>query len=122
VNKLFEPTQEKIQEVIKQSPDRFFDCDNITRSAEVLMAGFEQLKKEEDIEIRRQKAFAWIEQQARLPLSEVEEIQTHFYENGIEGGIEPLKIALKLRQLELIERWNGNRDANILNIIQNYIQ
>jgi hypothetical protein len=58
VNKLFEPTRETIQEVIKQSPDRFFDCDNITRPAEVLMAGFEQLKKEEDIEIRRQKAFA----------------------------------------------------------------
>jgi hypothetical protein len=118
VNKLFDPTQEKIQEVIKQSPDRFFDCDNIVRPAEVLMAGFEQIKKEEDIEIRRQKAFAWIEQSAQAPLPEVEEIQTHFYEEGIKQ----LEISLKLRQMQMVEHWNGNKDANILDIIKTYIQ
>lgn len=74
VNKLFESTREKVQQMIQQSPDSFFDCDNIARPAEALMAGIEQLKKEEDIETRRQKALVWIEQQAQAPLAEVEEM------------------------------------------------
>ena len=82
------------------------------------MAGLEQLKKEDDIETRRQKAFALIEQQTQAPLSEVEEMPTNFYEDGIE----PLKNALMLRQLQLIEHWKGNKDANILDIIQTYVQ
>ena len=118
VNKLFEPTREKVQELIQQSPDCFFDCDNIVRPVEALMAGLEQLKKEDDIETRRQKAFALIEQQTQAPLSEVEEMPTNFYEDGIE----PLKNALMLRQLQLIEHWKGNKDANILDIIQTYVQ
>ena len=78
------------------------------------MAGIEQLKNEENIEARRQEALTWIEQQAQTPLAEVEEMPTNFYEDGIE----PLEVFLKLRQLELLERWKGNRDANMLNIIQ----
>lgn len=104
VNKLFEATRETAQQVIQQSPDSFFDCDNVARPAEALMAGIEQLKKEEDIETRRQQALAWIEQHAQAPLAEVEEMPTHFYEDGIE----PLKLALKFRQLELMKHWKGN--------------
>jgi hypothetical protein len=78
------------------------------------MAGIEQFEDIEDIETRRQAALAWIEQQAQEPLPEVEEIPAHFYEDGIEG----LEISLKLRQLELVERWQGNEDANMLSIIQ----
>jgi hypothetical protein len=111
---LFEATRETAQQMIQESTDKIFDCENITRPEEELMAGIEQLKKEEDIEIRRQDALAWIEQHAQAPLAEVEEIPTHFYEDGIE----PLKLSLQLRQLELIEQWKGNRDANLLNIIE----
>lgn len=82
------------------------------------MAGMEQLQDQEDIEARRQEALAWIEQQAQAPLTEVEEIPAHFYEDGLE----PLKLSLQLRQLELIEIWKGNKDANLLNIIQKLVQ
>ena len=118
VNKLFEPTREIIEEVIQQSPDRFFDCDNIARPAEALLAGLEQIKKEEDIDTRRQKALILIDQISKAPLAEVEEMPTNFYEDGIEK----LENALKLRQLQLIEHWNGNKDANILDIIKTYMQ
>lgn len=84
VNKLFEPTQELIEEFIHQSPDRFFDCDNIARPAEALLAGLEQIKKEKDIETRRQKALILIDQISKAPLAEVEEMPTNFYEDGIE--------------------------------------
>ena len=118
VNKLFESSREQVQEFSQQSPDRFFDCDNVVRTGEGLMANIEQLKKVQDIETRRQKAWALLEQHAKTSLPEVEELATHFYEEGIE----PLRVSLKLRQLELIERWNGNGEVNMLNIIQNYIQ
>ena len=118
VNKLFESSREQVQEFSQQSPDRFFDCDNVVRTGEGLMANIEQLKTVQDIETRRQKALALLEQHAKTSLPEVEELATHFYEDGIE----PLRVSLKLRQLELIERWNGNGDVNMLNIIQNYIQ
>ena len=114
MNKLFEATQENTRQLIQQSPDTFFDVDNVVRPAETLMAGIEQLKNEENIEARRQEALTWIEQKAQTPLAEVEEMPTNFYEDGIE----PLEVFLKLRQLELLERWKGNRDANMLNIIQ----
>jgi hypothetical protein len=117
VNKLFEATQEKAQQLLQQSPDSFFDCDNISRPADEFMASLEQFKKEENIEIRRQKALAWIEQQAKAPRAEVEEMPTHFYEDGIEQ----LKRSLQLRQLELLEHWKGNSDANMLNIIQKIV-
>jgi hypothetical protein len=118
LNKLFEATEETAQQLLQQSPDSFFDCDNISRPADEFMAGIEQFKKEANIDIRRQKALAWIEQQAQAPRAEVEEMPTHFYEDGIEQ----LKRSLQLRQLELLEHWKGNSGANMLNIIQKLLK
>jgi hypothetical protein len=84
LNKLFEATEEKAQQLIQQSPDSFFDCDNISHPADEFMAGIEQFKKEANIDIRRQKTLAWIEQQAQAPRAEVKEMPMHFYEDGIE--------------------------------------
>jgi hypothetical protein len=81
------------------------------------MAGIEQFKQEANVDIRRQKTLAWIEQQAKAPRAEVEEMPTHFYEDGIEQ----LKHSLPLRQLELLEHWKGNSDANMLSIIQKLV-
>jgi hypothetical protein len=118
LNKLFEATEETAQQLLQQSPDSFFDCDNISRPADEFMAGIEQFKKEANIDIRRQKTLAWIEQQAQAPRAEVEEMPTHFYEDGIEQ----LKHSLQLRQLELLEHWKGNSGANMLNIIQKLLK
>jgi hypothetical protein len=118
VNKLFESTKEKAQELLQQSPDSFFDCDNISRPGEALMAGMEQIKKKKDLKTRRQEALLLIGQQVQASLAEVEEMPTHFYEDGIE----PLKTSLRLRQLELMEHWQGNKDANMFNIIQKIVK
>ena len=114
LNKLFEGTPAKLQQLLQQSSDVFFDRDDIVRSGEALMEKIEEFKKEEDINTRRRQALAWIEQHAQAPLPEVEEMPTHFYEEGIE----PLKLSLKLRQMELMERWHGKKGANVLNIIK----
>ena len=114
VNKLFEGTQEKAKEMIQQSPDHFFNRDNIARSGEALLAKMEALEDEEDINVRRKELLAWIAQDSQAPLPEVEEMPTHFYEDGIES----LSVALKLRQRELLQRWNGNQKANMFDIIQ----
>jgi hypothetical protein len=118
VNKLFESTKEKVQELGQQSPDSFFDRDNITRSGEALIASMEQIKTNKDPKTRMQEALLLIEQHAQIPLAEVEEMPTYFYEDGIEQ----LKTSLKLRQLELMEHWQGNKDANTFNIIQKLVK
>lgn len=116
VNKLFDSTREKAQQLIQQSPDIFFDRDDISRPADELTEKIEQLKAEHaEIETRQQVALDWIEQQAQAPLPEVEEIPANFYEDGIEA----LEVSLNLRKLELIEHWKGNKGVNMLNIIQN---
>ena len=116
VNQLFESTHKQVQQLLEQSPDIFFERDDIPRpKAEELMAQLEKLKAEhEDIETRRQVAFEWIGQLAQDPLPEVEEMPTNYYEDGI-GQLE---FSLRLRQIELLEQWRGNENANRLNIIQ----
>jgi hypothetical protein len=118
VNKLFESTQKQLEQLIQQSPDSFFDRNDIARPAEALIAGLEQFKQEEDLEIRRREAMDWIAQYAQASLPEVEELPTHFYEDGIEA----LEVSLKLRQIELVERWQGGKDANVFNIIQRLVR
>ncbi len=118
VNKLFESTEENVQELLQQSPDSFFDRDNISRPGEELMASMEQIKKKKDPETRRQEALLLIGQHMQASLAEVEEMSTHFYEDGIEQ----LKDSLKLRQLELLERWQGNKDATMFNIIEKLVE
>lgn len=116
VNKLFDSTREKAKELTQQSPDIFFDRDDIARPASELTEKMKQLKAEHtEIEARQQVALAWLEQQAQAPLPEVEEIPANFYEDGIEA----LEVSLNLRKLELLERWKGNKGASMLNIIQN---
>jgi hypothetical protein len=119
VNKLFPADQEHARWLIEESPDVYFDRDDIPPpKGEALMEKFEQLTAEyEDIELRRQAAFALIEQDAAEPLPEVEEMPAHFYEDGIEA----LETSLKLKQIELVEHWRGNESVNSLNLIQNLL-
>ncbi len=115
VNQLFEATQEQSQKLLQESADVFFERDDIPRPmGEELMAKIASLKEENtDIETRRQEAIGWIEQRALEPLPKIEELPTNYYEDGIEQ----LETALHLRKLELIEKWNGNENANALSVI-----
>jgi hypothetical protein len=115
VNQLFEATQEQSQKLIQESADIFFERDDLPRpKGEELIAKIETLKeKYEDIETRRQVAIEWIMQQALESLPKIEEIPTHYYEDGIS----PLETALHLRQLQLLEQWKGNENVNSLSIL-----
>lgn len=117
VNKLFEPTREMTQRLIMESPDSFFDRDDVARPQEALLEGLEKLKEEPDLATRRQKGLDWIVQQTQEPLAELEEIEANFYEEGIHS----LEMALKIRQAELMERWNGNQNANMFTIMQKLV-
>lgn len=115
VNKLFESSQDNAQQLIKQSPDAFFERDDIARLGDDLTEKLEQFKTEhQDFEVRQQMALDWIEQYAQSPLPEVEEMPANFYEDGLDA----LEVSLNLRKLELIERWQGNQQANMLDIIK----
>ncbi len=116
VNQLFESNKEKAQQLIQTSPDLFFERQEISRPADALMEEIEKIQAEhEDLETRREVALAWIEKHAQAPIPEVEELPAHFYEDGIEA----LEFSLRLRQLELIGRWQGDNKVNMLSIIHN---
>jgi ABC-type oligopeptide transport system ATPase subunit len=56
-----------------------------------------------------------IEEHAKTPQAEVEEIPADFYEECIQS----LEVSLKLKQIELMERWQGKQDLNMIDIIHN---
>ena len=50
----------------------------------------------------------------KQPLPEVEDLQTSFYEDGIEF----LRMALMMRQLEAKEHWQGNKKFSQFDIME----
>lgn len=50
----------------------------------------------------------------KKPLPQVEELETHFYEDGIESVV----MSLRMRQIEAREHWNGNKNFSQFDIIE----
>ena len=72
-------------------------------------------KKEEE----RHTAFlSYLEEQMKKTLPEVEELATHFYEDGLQS----LLMSLKMKQLEALEHWKGNKSFSQFDIIKKFIQ
>jgi hypothetical protein len=67
-----------------------------------------------DSEEKDAAVMTFLEENARQPLSEVEELPIHFQEEGVE----PLAMALKMRQIEAFEHWQGNTQFSQFDIIQ----
>lgn len=72
-------------------------------------------KEEEE----RHTAFlSYLEEQMKKTLPEVEELATHFYEDGLQSLLMPLK----MKQLEAMEHWKGNKNFSQFDIIKKFIQ
>ncbi len=101
---------------MKKSFDDFFDRDDIPppKSRE-LIEEIEKLKSVyTDIEKLRQATFDWLDQITDEAFPEVEELSVHCYEDGISQ----LEFMLRIRQIEVMDLWQGNKKTNPLQIIQ----
>ena len=72
----------------------------------------------EAAEERQKAAFAYFEKQAKKKLPEVEELETHFYEDGIES----LATSLRMRQIEAIEHWKGNKNFSQFDLLTKFVE
>lgn len=70
-------------------------------------------------EAERHTAFlSHIQEQMKKTLPEVEELPTHFYEDGIES----LVISLNMKQLEAMEHWKGNKNFSQFDIMKKFLK
>lgn len=74
--------------------------------------------KELDQQERQEALFSLLETQRSEKLPLVEELETNFYEDGIEG----LEMALRMREVEAIEHWKGNKNFNQFDFIQRMLK
>jgi hypothetical protein len=112
VNKLF-PATTTIEEMSAHHA-LFFE----QRQAVNPRVEMEQLEKiaaqYEEGEERRKAAFSYLEKQMKKTLPEVEELETHFYEDGIQS----LAMSLRTRQIEATEHWKGNKNFSQFDLMQ----
>ncbi|MDJ0593067.1 MAG: hypothetical protein QNJ72_24295 [Pleurocapsa sp. MO_226.B13] len=69
-------------------------------------------------EERQKAALSYLEQQMKKTLAEVEELETHFYEDGIES----IAMSLRMRQIEATEHWKGNKNFSQFDIMQTLLE
>lgn len=100
VNKLF-PVPKNLEE-IQNHPKIFFEKNNIKKNKKSILS----------------KVFSSLEILMNKPSPEVEEIETNFYEDGIEG----LEMSLNVKYIVALEHWKGNKNITQLNIIQNIMK
>lgn len=111
VNKLF-PASEDTKAMFDRHAD-YFDR-NQAISSRKKMAELEQRLEQCEGEERQDQIFALMERQMKQPLPEVEDLETSFYEDGIEF----LQMALQMRLLEAKERWQGNKNFSQFDIMK----
>jgi hypothetical protein len=68
----------------------------------------------EELEGRREAVLSYFEKQMKEPLPEIEELETHFYEDGITS----ISLSLRMRLIETTEHWNGNKNFSQFDIIK----
>ena len=49
----------------------------------------------------------------KTKIPEIEELETHFYEDGIES----VAMSLRMRQIEAMEHWKGNKNFSQFDIM-----
>ena len=80
-----------------------------------VVLGYFTWKTEEE----KQKAtFSYLEKQMKQTNPEVEELNIHFYEDGIEA----IEFSLKMRILEATEHWKGNKNFSYFDIMERFIE
>jgi hypothetical protein len=69
-------------------------------------------------EERREATFSYLEKQVKTVLPEIEELNIHFYESGIA----PIEISLRMRYIEVMEHWKGNKNFSQFDIMKNFLE
>jgi hypothetical protein len=118
VNRLF-TSEELGSKGFHSSLDQFFDREDIPCPSRDVMAGLDQLTQRYPDKVQRsEQVHIFMEELVNRTLPEVEELPIHDDEDEIES----LGLSLRMRQIEALERWKGNKDYNALTFLQNKLR
>ncbi|MEL6166625.1 MAG: hypothetical protein AAFR37_23755, partial [Cyanobacteria bacterium J06628_3] len=111
VNKLFSATT-TTQEMSNHHAVFFEQHSAVNHKDE--MGKLEEIVSQYETGDERQKAaFSYLEKQMKTKIPEIEELETHFYEDGIES----VAMSLRMRQIEAMEHWKGNKNFSQFDIM-----
>lgn len=112
VNKLFNNTEDNRK--IHRSFDFLFDRELSQPSYEERLKQIKIIaEKYSDMEEKIEALSEYLKQIANDKLPEIEELAIDYYTDGIEG----LKFNLHIRQIQVLEHFNGNTEFNYLDIL-----
>lgn len=69
-------------------------------------------------EEKREATLSYFEKQMKKTLPEVEELEIHFYEDGIES----VAMSLRMRHIEAMEHWKGNKNFSQFDIMTTLLE
>ncbi len=119
VNKLFTTARDQ-KPVTQNSFDEFFERNDIyIRNSETLEKEIMDIESQyEDPDEKIAAVNTYLEEKARQPLPEIEELEIDIHD----GGIEVLNLALRMKHIETWERWNGNKDFVMQDLIERMLE
>jgi hypothetical protein len=117
VNKLFSDTL--TTEELSRHHAVFFEEREAVKSKEEMDKTLEEIASQyESKEEQREATFAYFEKIKKKTLPEVEELETHFYEDGLESIVFPLR----MRNIEATEHWRGNKNFSQFDLIETLLE
>ncbi|WP_267383360.1 hypothetical protein [Cyanobacterium sp. uoEpiScrs1] len=118
VNKLF--TTPPHTQLSIPNYDDFFERDDVCiRNAELLEKELMEIENQHDDPEKRSAAIdTYFKEKSKLPLPETEELSINIHG----GGIEVLNLALKMKHIETLERWNGNENFVMQDLIERMLE
>ncbi|MBE9042882.1 hypothetical protein IQ255_00425 [Pleurocapsales cyanobacterium LEGE 10410] len=116
VNQLFPTTEDA--EAISNHHSWYFDQRQAISSREKMAELEQMLQQSEGQEDRQEQILDLMERQMKQPLPEIEDLETSFYEDGIEF----LQMALQMRLLEAKQHWQGNKNFSQFDIMETILE
>ena len=121
VNKLFSCSLEEKPQPPNSFSD-FFDQDSnniVTHNPEDLAKEIELISSRYTTEVEKNEAItSYMENKSKQPLSEIEEITVNIHDHGLSI----LEMALKMRQIEAWEHWQGNQHFTQYDLIKKILK
>ena len=115
VNRFFPVTEDTA--AISKHHELYFNRQQAVSSRQK-MAELEKMLEDCQRQEERERVFKLMERQMKQPLPEVEDLETSFYEDGIEF----LQMALQMRLAEAREHWQGNKNFSQFDLLEMMIE
>ncbi len=112
VNRLFPATEDAAS--ISEHHELYFDRKQAVSSRKKMAELEKKLEQCKGQEEQQEQIFDLMERQMKQPLPEVEDLETSFYEDGIEF----LQMALQMRLVEAREHWQGNKNFSQFDLLE----